>query len=243
MVGDGNSRTPTIDKLINSSQLAAVGEVLQVVTGVFIGVGDLIQRLYNRFQTSLMSALLLLAAVILVYLGIAIMLVINRLPLLGTIVESIGIVMTGVFCYRNLWTSSKRQATFDRIIDYRQAISGKKPNLVKIVDSVEDPQDVANIPQIEPASLPIETSTPQPKSNGVDELRYLFLASQVELIDDPSKIKGLPHQTTSESGNIGVVTAEGAKCDRCWNYSPTIGQNSEHPLVCDRCVDALAGDF
>jgi isoleucyl-tRNA synthetase len=244
MIGNSNSATPTIDKIANSSQLAAVGEVLQVVKGTLIGVGYVIQKLYDRLQTSLMSALLLLAAVILVYLGIALMLVINRLPLLGTIVESIGIVMTGVFCYRNLWTSSKRQATFDRIIDYRQAISGKKPNLVRVVSPVEDAADLSKIPQaIIPASLPSKASAPQRKSNGVDELRYLFLASQVELIDDASKMQGLQHQTTSEGSNIGVTTAEGAKCDRCWNYSPTIGHNSEHPLVCDRCVDALAGDF
>ena len=242
-VSDSESPTPTIDRLTNSPQLAPVREALQVVTGVFIGLGYAIQKFYNRVQTSLISASILLAALTLIYLGFALMLVINRLPLLGTILEAIGIVMTGVFCYRNLWTSNKRQATFDRIIDYRQTISGKKPTLVKIVDPVDKTQSVNQIVPLEPANLPPQTSTPHTKSNGVDELRYLFLASQVELIDDPSKITGLPHQLTSEGGKIGVVTAEGAKCDRCWNYSPTIGQNSEHPLVCDRCVDALAGDF
>jgi isoleucyl-tRNA synthetase len=53
----------------------------------------------------------------------------------------------------------------------------------------------------------------------------------------------LAHQTTSASGKIGVTTADGVKCDRCWNYSDTIGANTEHPTVCDRCVDALAGKF
>jgi isoleucyl-tRNA synthetase len=74
-------------------------------------------------------------------------------------------------------------------------------------------------------------------------LRYFFLASQVELIDDASQLAGLQHQTTVESAKIGVVNADGTKCDRCWNYSPTVGQNSEQPVICDRCVDALAGKF
>jgi isoleucyl-tRNA synthetase len=69
------------------------------------------------------------------------------------------------------------------------------------------------------------------------------LASQVELINDASKLQGLAHQTTTEVGKIGVTTADGVKCDRCWNYSDTVGKNTEHPLVCDRCVDALAGNF
>ncbi len=240
----GDSLTPTIDKIANSSQLAFVGEVLKVVKGTFIGIGYVIQKLYDRLQTSLMSALLLFAAITLLYLGIAVMLVINRLPLLGTIVESIGIVTTGLFFYRNLWTSSKRQATFERAIGtYQQAISGNKPNVPRVVAPIEDVEELVDTPQIEPVKSPLTASTPQPKSNGVDELRYLFLASQVELVDDASKTQGLQHQTTSASGNIGVVTAEGVKCDRCWNYSPTIGHNHEHPLICDRCVDALAGDF
>jgi isoleucyl-tRNA synthetase len=53
----------------------------------------------------------------------------------------------------------------------------------------------------------------------------------------------LQHQAATESGKIGVTTADGTKCDRCWNYSDTVGTNSEHPIICDRCVDALAGKF
>jgi isoleucyl-tRNA synthetase len=86
-------------------------------------------------------------------------------------------------------------------------------------------------------------AAPQHQSNGVDELRYLFLASQVELIDDASALAGLQHQATSVGSKIGVTTAAGAKCDRCWNYSPTVGQDTAQPLICDRCVDALAGNF
>ncbi|MEM6837968.1 MAG: zinc finger domain-containing protein [Cyanobacteria bacterium P01_C01_bin.120] len=31
--------------------------------------------------------------------------------------------------------------------------------------------------------------------------------------------------------------------DRCWNYSTTVGESSEHPTICDRCVEALSGKF
>jgi isoleucyl-tRNA synthetase len=27
-----------------------------------------------------------------------------------------------------------------------------------------------------------------------------------------------------------------AKCERCWNLRPSVGQDSEHPTLCDRCV-------
>lgn len=80
-------------------------------------------------------------------------------------------------------------------------------------------------------------------SNGVDELRYLFLTSQVELLATPAGLEGIQYQSLTEDRGIGVVTAEGQKCDRCWNYSETVGRSAEHPVICDRCVAALEGQF
>ena len=171
------------------------------------------------------------------------MVVIERFSLLETVLQGIGIVVAGVSCYRNLWTSSKRQETFDRINTYRHAILGTSPT-VRTISAVEHSGDLAKIQTTSlPVSLPPTPALPTRQSNGVDELRYLFLASQVELIDDANKLQGLQHQTTSAGGKIGVTIAEGEKCDRCWNYSPTVGQDPAQPLICDRCIDALAGNF
>jgi isoleucyl-tRNA synthetase len=82
-----------------------------------------------------------------------------------------------------------------------------------------------------------------PKSNHVDELRYLFLVSQVEVLDSPEALKGLKFSSESDFLGVGVVDAEGEKCDRCWNYSTHVGENSEHPAICERCVEALNGTF
>jgi isoleucyl-tRNA synthetase len=55
-------------------------------------------------------------------------------------------------------------------------------------------------------------------------------------------------------GALGVAVATRSphpKCERCWNLRPTVGQNAEHPTLCDRCARviserndgaALAGD-
>ncbi|MEH1953471.1 isoleucine--tRNA ligase [Nostoc sp.] len=76
------------------------------------------------------------------------------------------------------------------------------------------------------------------KSNGVDELRYLFLTSQVEVPFEPISKEGEDADIYFE-----VHKADGQKCDRCWNYSTHVGESAEHPLICDRCVAALAGEF
>ena len=39
---------------------------------------------------------------------------------------------------------------------------------------------------------------------------------------------------------IRVIVADGTKCERCWNYSTHVGENSRYPTVCERCSEALA---
>jgi isoleucyl-tRNA synthetase len=79
------------------------------------------------------------------------------------------------------------------------------------------------------------------RGNRVDELRYFFLASQVELLDSTDAINKAQYK--SETGNIAVVKADGEKCDRCWNYSTHVGEFKDDPTICDRCNKALVGEF
>ena len=65
-----------------------------------------------------------------------------------------------------------------------------------------------------------------------DQLRYLFLVSAVTL-------------EQRESGNgtgavaVVVLRADGKKCERCWNYSVHVGEDSRFPTVCERCSSVL----
>ena len=77
----------------------------------------------------------------------------------------------------------------------------------------------------------------------VDELRYLFLTSQVELLDQLDALEGLKYSSQTDDLGIGVVNADGEKCDRCWNYSTYVGKSEAHPTICERCEQALEGQF
>src|SRR5258705_9361042 len=61
------------------------------------------------------------------------------------------------------------------------------------------------------------------------ELRYLFIVSQVDLVESAG----------TGSVSITVSPAEGSKCERCWNYSTLVGASAKYPTVCERCVAAL----
>jgi len=39
---------------------------------------------------------------------------------------------------------------------------------------------------------------------------------------------------------VRVIAAAGTKCERCWNYSTHVGENTRYPGICERCSEALA---
>lgn len=38
---------------------------------------------------------------------------------------------------------------------------------------------------------------------------------------------------------IGVARADGAKCERCWNYTQDVGSFHDHPTLCGRCYGVI----
>ena len=40
---------------------------------------------------------------------------------------------------------------------------------------------------------------------------------------------------------IAAQATNAAKCNRCWQRRPDVGQHSEHPLLCGRCVENISG--
>ena len=59
-----------------------------------------------------------------------------------------------------------------------------------------------------------------------DQLRYIFIVSQVEV-----------HE--GDASGVEIQKADGEKCERCWNYSTRVGEFEKYPTVCERCIDAL----
>ncbi|MDD7185828.1 MAG: isoleucine--tRNA ligase [Ruminococcus sp.] len=62
-----------------------------------------------------------------------------------------------------------------------------------------------------------------------DHLAEILIVSDVEVSAD---------RNDSET-EFEVLRAEGEKCERCWTYSKTVGSDSEHPTLCERCCKAV----
>ncbi len=67
----------------------------------------------------------------------------------------------------------------------------------------------------------------------LSELPTVFIVSQVEWDES------LPPEAASPilpELCIAVEPARGKKCERCWNFSQSVGSNAAHPGLCARCV-------
>ncbi len=61
-----------------------------------------------------------------------------------------------------------------------------------------------------------------------EDLKFVFITSQVQL-------------RRGASLAVDVQASQATKCDRCWHYSDDVGQHSEHPALCGRCISNLHG--
>ena len=42
-----------------------------------------------------------------------------------------------------------------------------------------------------------------------------------------------------ETVSVDVEKAAGEKCERCWSYDTTVGQDPDHPTICARCAEVI----
>ena len=75
-----------------------------------------------------------------------------------------------------------------------------------------------------------------------DELRFVLITSAVHLHDISDKPADAVKIEELSGIALTVKASEHTKCVRCWHHSEDVGSHSEHPELCGRCVDNVAGD-
>jgi isoleucyl-tRNA synthetase len=146
------------------------------------------------------------------------------------------------------WAQPQLAQTWSQLRSLRQEVNRvlEQARTAKVIGSSLEAKLLLYVADLDLRAL-LEPLNPAdslaPGTPHVDELRYLFLVSQVELLTTPAPLQHVSYRSESDSLGIGVVDAEGHKCARCWNYSTRVGQSSEHPALCERCVEVLDGSF
>jgi isoleucyl-tRNA synthetase len=78
-----------------------------------------------------------------------------------------------------------------------------------------------------------------------DELRFVLITSTAGVNMLSAEPPAEAAHYTLESGDelwVAVSASSHQKCPRCWHYREDVGGNAEHPELCGRCVDNVAGE-
>lgn len=78
-------------------------------------------------------------------------------------------------------------------------------------------------------------------AEAVPELRFFFITSDVR-IHAEGVTGGEAVLLSQGSASLAASVNTDAKCVRCWHQRPDVGQHADHPELCGRCVDNVAGD-
>jgi isoleucyl-tRNA synthetase len=71
-----------------------------------------------------------------------------------------------------------------------------------------------------------------------DQLRSIFIVSSVD-VEEIDRIEDALESETIPGLKVKVSPSSDPKCERCWIHDPTVGQDSNHPILCKRCLKTL----
>ncbi len=72
------------------------------------------------------------------------------------------------------------------------------------------------------------------------ELATIFIVSTVKVHEKGQVAPEKSYRSETVEGlTVSVNQAPGQKCERCWNYSPEVGKDDDHPTVCPKCLEAV----
>lgn len=74
-----------------------------------------------------------------------------------------------------------------------------------------------------------------------NELRFVLITSAAELKPLADAPADLP-ESQLQGLKILVSSSKAVKCERCWHHSYDVGESSEYPDLCGRCVDNVSSE-
>ncbi len=74
-----------------------------------------------------------------------------------------------------------------------------------------------------------------------NELHFVFITSNASILAEQFTPADAI-QTEIEGIRLKVLVSEHSKCVRCWHHRYDVGESNEHPELCGRCVENIAGN-
>jgi len=132
--------------------------------------------------------------------------------------ESVHLEMFPAF--KEKWLEPELCEEMDRLLVWREAV-------LKELEKAREEKLIGNSLEAQ-VTLRVPSSDWNLAQKYMRDLASLFIVSRVVLDEGPGAELG-----------VQVSRAPGEKCQRCWNYSTSVGKSSDYPQFCERCEDVV----
>jgi len=121
----------------------------------------------------------------------------------------------------------------DDLIDFRgaeprwQKLMGLRDEVLRILEGLRQEKKIASNQQACVTICCDDGDAGVLNEFGLEQFAALCIVSEVKL------------QKASGETTVSAQKSSYNKCQRCWNYWPSVGADSEHPDLCERCVSVV----
>ena len=135
----------------------------------------------------------------------------------------------------NQWLDEQLHERWERILAVRDDVA-------RAVEALRERKTVANSMEVSLAFWASEGALRSILQDARDTVQELLMVSELAVLDEEPAQQVLAEMACGQREPglmIRAVRSEYAKCARCWNRRPSVGQDRQHPELCDRCVRAV----
>jgi isoleucyl-tRNA synthetase len=122
---------------------------------------------------------------------------------------------------------------FDESIDFEadeqlwQKLMGLRDEVLRVLEGLRQEKKIASNQQACVTICCNDEDADFLNEFGLEQFASLCIVSEVKIVK------------TTEQTTIAAEKSNYNKCQRCWNYWPSVGENVEYPDLCERCVDVV----
>ncbi|MGI6065343.1 MAG: isoleucine--tRNA ligase [Bacillota bacterium] len=144
----------------------------------------------------------------------------------------VSVQMTEMPVVEEKYINDQLEEKWDRILDIREKVS-------KELEIARRNKTIGHSLNAAVGLYPGEEELYQFLKQMENELSTIFIVSSVSLHQVGETVPENAEKAEDLSLAIGVNSAPGEKCERCWTYSETVGEDEEHPSLCKRCREVV----
>ena len=127
----------------------------------------------------------------------------------------------------------------DQLIDKWNNLLDIRKDVSKALEIARNDKTIGNSLEARVEITTDDEQTGKLLNNEFENLADFFIVSEVDLKDDLVKDT---YQGENSKIKIYVEEAKGKKCERCWKFDTTVGEDEDYEDVCERCASVLKSE-